>query len=104
MSSILALIITWILAFYIIKLQLYLYKNDKATWEEITLSKIFFIKREDYPLMPFNHKIFKFILIKNDLKDPNIFSQVRKIKILGLITIISWLMVFSMNKGVAVGM
>lgn len=80
-------LLIWALIYQLNILQAHLYNNHRSVWEEVTFKKLFFVKRESYQLLPFNHKILKILFTGYDLNDKKISSLKLRIKILLLICI-----------------
>ena len=79
--SLLVLCSFWVLLFNLKRLSLYLYDTHKAIWEEVTFKHWFFVKRENYQIIPFNHKIFKLLFLKTNIEDNHFKSLQSVIKI-----------------------
>ncbi len=81
-------ILLWVLIHTLQMLQLHLYYNYRPIWEEVTFKRFFFVKREDFPTLPVNHRIFKVIFSKTEFGDKVMDALKLRIRILLLICIV----------------
>ena len=66
---VLFIILLWALIYTLNGLQLHLYDHHRSIWEQITIKRFFFFKREDFPALLFNFRVFSVVFSKDDLDD-----------------------------------
>jgi len=79
------IILLWGLIITLKGLQLYLYDHHRSVWEQVTIKRFLLFKREDYPILMFNYRVFPVVFLKDNLNDKGLQKYKIRARVLFLV-------------------